>query len=406
MMTEVIIVGAGTGGLSVARELSKNENVNITIIEKGPLVDPKDAYKYYDPWDRSEMELIRSILVGGSSTVIAGNFVPALVEELKEDYDIDISEQIKQLEEELQIQTMPDSHVGEADRIIEKAATELGLTVNAMPKAINPEKCQQCARCAWGCPHGAKWSSLSDLEVAKENGAKLLTQQEVISLIVEDNKIKGVTTDKGNTYYADVVVLAAGGMVTPKLLRYVGIKAGETFAVDPFITIGGYYKNANQNEQIEMNRFIKLPHIVIASHTSQYLLPKIQETHPDATANDILSFMVKVPDNLVGKVYGYEVEKGLDYDDASLIARGAGIAGSILVQAGVDIESISSTHARGAHLISSARIGEVVDTNLETEIENLYVGDGCVLPEAPGLPPIYTILALSRRLGQYLAQKL
>jgi len=36
----------------------------------------------------------------------------------------------------------------------------------------------------------------------------------------------------------------------------------------------------------------------------------------------------------------------------------------------------------------------------------LYVADGSVLPKAPGLPPIYTILALSRRLGQYLRDNL
>ena len=35
MKTNVLIVGAGTGGLSVARELSKNPNVDITIVEKG-----------------------------------------------------------------------------------------------------------------------------------------------------------------------------------------------------------------------------------------------------------------------------------------------------------------------------------------------------------------------------------
>lgn len=91
---------------------------------------------------------------------------------------------------------------------------------------------------------------------------------------------------------------------------------------------------------------------------------------------------------------------------ASLLVRGAAIAGNILVKAGADIESISSTHVRGAHLICSARIGDVVDKNLETKIKNLYVADGSVLPEAPGLPPIYTILALSRRLGQYLNDNL
>ena len=404
IMKNVVIVGAGTGGLSVARELSKNQDVNIKIIEKGPVSNPEDAYKYYDIWDKNEMELIKTDLVGGSSVVIAGNFVPTLVDELKE-YDIDITPQLEQLKEEVGIRTMPDTHIGPINRLLEEASGKLGLKMEEMPKGINPEECKQCGLCAWGCPHGAKWSSLDDLKIAQENGAQLIVNESVIGLIVEDKEIKGVRTDKGNEFQADIVVLGAGGMVTPKLLRGVGVNAGETFAVDPFITVGGYLKGAKQNHEIQMNKFIKLPHIVIASHTSQFLLPKIQESHPDATEEDIISFMIKIPDNLKGHVYMNEVVKGIDFEDASLLARGATIAGSILVKAGADIESISSTHVRGAHLISSARIGDVVDSNLETEISNLYVCDGSVLPEAPGLPPIYTILALSRRLGQYLSAK-
>lgn len=403
-MKNVVIVGAGTGGLSVARELSKNQDVNIKIIEKGPVSNPEDAYKYYDIWDKNEMELIKTDLVGGSSVVIAGNFVPTLVDELKE-YDIDITPQLEQLKGEVGIRTMPDTHIGPINRLLEEASGKLGLKMEEMPKGINPEECKQCGLCAWGCPHGAKWSSLDDLKIAQENGVQLIVNESVIGLIVEDKEIKGVRTDKGNEFQADIVVLGAGGMVTPKLLRGVGVNAGETFAVDPFITVGGYLKGAKQNHEIQMNKFIKLPHIVIASHTSQFLLPKIQESHPDATEEDIISFMIKIPDNLKGHVYMNEVVKGIDFEDASLLARGAAIAGSILVKAGADIESISSTHVRGAHLISSARIGDVVDSNLETEISNLYVCDGSVLPEAPGLPPIYTILALSRRLGQYLSAK-
>jgi len=404
-MIEVIIVGAGTGGLSVARELSKNSNLGITILEKGPLSEASEAYKFYDVWDKNEMELIKTDLVGGSSLVIAGNFVPSLVDELK-GYGIDITPQLEQLKEEVGIQTMPESHEGRINKLLKDAATELGLEMQDMPKGIDPTKCKQCGKCAWGCPHGAKWSSLDDLKVAQENGVKLITNERVTGLIVENNTIKGVKTNQGNQYFADIVVLAAGGMITPKLLRTVGIKAGETFSVDPFITVGGYYKGAKQDMEIQMNKFIKLPHIVISSHTSQFLLPKIQETHPDATVDDIISLMIKVPDNLKGHVYLNEVQKGIDFEDASLLARGAAIAGSILVKAGADIKSISSTHVRGAHLIASARVGDIVDSNLETEIKNLYVADGSVLPKAPGLPPIYTILALSRRLGQYLRDNL
>ena len=41
---KVIIIGAGTGGLSVARKLSENPDAEITIIEKGPLANIKDSY--------------------------------------------------------------------------------------------------------------------------------------------------------------------------------------------------------------------------------------------------------------------------------------------------------------------------------------------------------------------------
>ncbi|MCI5867606.1 MAG: GMC family oxidoreductase N-terminal domain-containing protein [Methanosphaera sp.] len=402
-MTKVIIIGAGTGGLSVAKELSKNKDAEVLIIEKGPLADTKDAYKYYDTWDRNEMEIIKTTLVGGSSTVIAGNFIPSFVEELKK-YDIDITKQLDELKDELKIAPMPESHIGDADHILQKAAEELGFDMQPMPKAIDATKCKQCGKCAWGCPHGAKWSSLEDLKIAQQNGAKLITDEEVVKLLVEDSKIKGVVTNKANTYTADIVVVAAGGVVTPKLLRLAGINtAGETFAVDPFITIGGYYKGANQTKQIEMNKFIKLPYAVISPHTSQYVLDGIKQTHPDATADDVLSFMIKIPDNRKGKVYANKVEKSIDYDDVAYIAQASAIAGAILKQAGVDMESISSTHTRGAHLIATSPVGEVVDSNLQTEIENLYVADGSVLPKAEGIPPIYAILAIAKRLGQHLA---
>lgn len=399
---KVVIIGAGTGGLSVARKLCENPEAEITIIEKGPLANIKDSYKYYDSWDKNEMELIKTTMVGGSSTVIAGNFMPSLVDEFKK-YGIDITPQIDELTEELNIQEMPDSHIGDADKILVDAAKKVGFEMKRMPKAIDPSKCQQCGKCAWGCPYNAKWSSLKDLEVALENGVNLITDEEVTKINYEGEYVTGVTTNKANTYDADIVVVAAGGMVTPKLLRVAGVRAGETFSVDPFITMGGYYKDANQTHQIEMNHYIKLPNAVISPHTSQYVLPEVQKKYPDATVDDILSFMIKIPDNLNGKVSLNKVEKSISYDDVAYIAEAAGVVGSILKEAGVDMSTMSSTHTRGAHLIASARIGTVVDQNLCVYgFENLYVGDGSVLPKAEGIPPILTILAVTRRLGEYL----
>ena len=48
------------------------------------------------------------------------------------------------------------------------------------------------------------------------------------------------------------------------------------------------------------------------------------------------------------------------------------------------------------------KIGEVVDSNLKTKFDNLYVCDCSVIPEAWGLPPTLTILGLGKRLAKHL----
>jgi len=63
-------------------------------------------------------------------------------------------------------------------------------------------------------------------------------------------------------------------------------------------------------------------------------------------------------------------------------------------------QDIFSTKPRGAHPGGSASIGTVVDNNLKTEIDNLFVCDASVLPSSPGAPPIVTIVALGKRLAK------
>ena len=47
-------------------------------------------------------------------------------------------------------------------------------------------------------------------------------------------------------------------------------------------------------------------------------------------------------------------------------------------------------------------MGELLDTNLETPVRNLYCCDTSVLPEAPGRPPVLTIVVLGKRLARRL----
>jgi len=65
--------------------------------------------------------------------------------------------------------------------------------------------------------------------------------------------------------------------------------------------------------------------------------------------------------------------------------------------------SFNYSRQQGAHPGGTAAIGRVVDADLETEVDNLFVCDASVFPETPGLPPIVTIIALAKRLAKKLA---
>ena len=64
-MKDVVVVGSGAGGATVARELSK-KGANVTLIEKGPFIKPKKAYEHYENSDVG-IELLKTACVGGTT---------------------------------------------------------------------------------------------------------------------------------------------------------------------------------------------------------------------------------------------------------------------------------------------------------------------------------------------------
>ena len=75
------------------------------------------------------------------------------------------------------------------------------------------------------------------------------------------------------------------------------------------------------------------------------------------------------------------------------------------LKVGIDFTGGTITQYATSEKIDTAKIGEIVDSNLETDIKNLFVCDASVLPISPGKPPILTILALSKRLADYLKKE-
>ena len=396
----IIIIGTGAGGAIIARELAKN-NQPVTIIEKGPYINSKDAFNYYDKYNDT-VDLLTTTCIGGSTIVAMSNMVRALDEEFN-DYGIDLTDAYEYVEDLINVHPLDDSHIGQGTQKFLDAARELGLNTQKMPKAIRESECIQCGKCAYGCPADAKWSGKDFIDKAVSEGAELICEAEAVEIINVEGKVRGVKYFKNSKEHiinADKVVLSAGAISTPLILRKSGIEeAGRELFFDPFVTVGGYLKDINFKSEVQMAGLVVAENFVLSPHFSSFMGDEVDD-------KDILSIMVKTPDEAKGYIDDDgDVFKINTIKDIQYLAEGCTTAGMILEKAGVDSASITSTLYRGAHPGGSAAIGKIVDSNLESEIENLFVCDASVLPVSPGKPPILTILALAKRLADYLKKQ-
>ena len=410
----VIVIGTGAGGAIIAMELAK-ANIPVTILERGPYIESKDSFEYYDMkyYDKrfentNSLDLLKTTCIGGSTIVAAGNGVRILEDEFKE-LGIDLSDEYDKIEELLGIHQMDDAHIGKGTQKFIDCANELGFDAMKMPKFIRDEDCKPCGKCSFGCPRDAKWSGKDFVDIAVENGAELVTGAEVVKVSTAGKSIKSVEyikDGKEESIESDLVILAAGAIDSAVILQKSGIDAGNKLFFDPFVSVGGVLKDINFNSETQMNGLAVGKEYILAPHFSSFIAKYIKETDPEIEDKDILSIMVKVPDDMVGTVDSEgNVFKFNTIDDIRRLAQGSAAAGAILEKAGVDPTTMTSTVFRGAHPGGTAAIGEVVDKNLKTEIDGLYVSDASVIPVSPGKPPILLILALALRLANYLKEE-
>ncbi|MBF4474490.1 MULTISPECIES: FAD-dependent oxidoreductase [Methanobacterium] len=398
-MNNIIVVGSGAGGATVARELAI-QGMDVTLIEKGSSVPSEKAFQCYDNLDVG-VELLKTTCLGGTTLVTAGNAVRTCQQEFQK-LGIDLSGEFEEVEAELKVGPLPDTHFGEGTMKIMEASASLGLTMEKMPKFINPTECVPCGKCAFGCPRNAKWSSLEYLAEAEKHGAHIVDNSPVTRIMTPAGQVKGVeilNSENGvkKEYIADTVILCSGAIETPRLLGSAGLTAGERLFVDTFVTVGGVLPGINFYKEVSMNGLYKKEkRFILSPHYSSLLTSPNQ-----VTEKDILGIMVKIPDESSGRVDASGVFKQSTSQDVGLMAEGCAAAGAILTEAGVSPDTLVSTPARGAHPGGTAAVGEVVDKNLETEIENLFVADASVFPRAPGAPPVLTILALAKRLAKH-----
>jgi len=428
---DVVVVGSGPGGATVARQLSR-AGKKVVLLECGKDHRGKFYYGthlgcllYCDKMGllmtKERLNIIRPLMVGGATNLYCGcaSRPPAW---LKDKYKVDIDNQVNETIEELKIAPLPDHLLGPASRRLMEAAGEIGYEFEPQAKFMDASRTQfDCgAKCMLGCRCGAKWTASEYVDDAVAAGCELMTQAKVTDVMIDHGQAIGVRgrLKRKDPFevHADTVVISAGGIGSPIILQHSGLfDAGKGLTMDPTVMVYGVTKSRGNSVDPPMT-------VSWCDDDNGYMLSTLIDPwmlyplimtlkgpkYPFTAVNyrNTLGLMIKVKDEIAGGItMEGKISKPMTERDQDKLNHASIVCRKILMKAGCDSESIFVTPLRGTHPSGTVRIGEMLGENLQTEVEGLYVCDASTFPEALDRPTVLTIIGLGKRLASHLLNK-
>jgi choline dehydrogenase-like flavoprotein len=425
--TDVVIVGSGPGGATVARQLARsNAGLGITLLERGrdwrknPLYGTyPGAMAYTDRatflYTKEGVAIVRPMMLGGATSMYLGCSARPLPW-WREKYGIELDEYAEETIRELKIAPLAPELRGQASTRIAEAGQELGMDWFPQDKFIQPERAPRfdCrATCILGCRCGAKWNAAEYVDEAIVQGIDLWTGAKVDKVLHGGGSVFGVKGRQGRQDFvveAGIVVLAAGGLGTPRILAKSGFKdAGHGMALDTTSMVYGQapYKGIGDDPPMSWSYADDEIGVMFSTLIDPWLnYPVVMLTKsPSHVATwrnwgQTLGVMIKLKDEVSGRVDKRgRISKGMTPQDQKRQKRAEAVAQAILLRAGCDPGSILTTPLRGTHPSATARIDTMLSRDLETAVKGLYVCDASVFPEALARPTVLTIISLAKRLA-------
>ncbi|MFE1880440.1 GMC family oxidoreductase [Streptomyces diastatochromogenes] len=473
---DAVVIGSGAGGAIAARTLAR-AGLDVVVLEEGQH-HSTESFGRRTPLDRftdlyrdggatvavgnPPLLLPTGRAVGGTTVVNSGTcyrtpghvlarwskdlgFAPA------DGFDRHLDE----AERTLRVATQPVEVLGNNGRIALKGARELGW--RAAPLRRNAPGCQGSCQCVVGCPTGAKQSvQLSVLPEACAAGARIVTGARVERILVDTDRPGGPRAagvrvrreeDGGFEILAPLVVVAAGALQSPPLLRRSGLgrhpRLGRNLSVHPATSVAGRFA-----EPVTAWEGV-LQSVGVEEHHAQGILIEATATPPGMgsfilpglgtelrreleTADRLATLGAMIADHPSGRVLGRDrtlIRYDLDPRDAGRLLRAVRAMGELLFAAGAEEvltgiprtprvrslteldTALAGTSARHLHLSAYHPTGTVaagMDPNRFPAdpwgrlrgVHGVLLADASVLPSCPQVNPQLSIMATALAIAE------
>ena len=391
-----------------------------------------------------KIAFLRPKVVGGGSIVNQ-----ALVDRFDEDAlnswkdvsgvdffsDKDMAPWYDKAESEIAIQEIPAEFRNKNARIFEQGFKNMGYRNAPLRRAqsnCHLEEGNCCIECLNGCRIGSKQSTPETvLKEALKKNLTLVSEVEVTRIIEKAGDIKVIGKDgKGGqmTYRAKNLVLAGGAIGNARLLLNSGFDKkvpwiGHDFYCHPqFMSFGLYDEKINSHlgafqafksddKGFRKNGF-KLENVYAGPEGIALLIPGFGKSHHEymeklshfacieVCTRDTNPGRIKV--NRKGKAL---IQKVQNKEDLSRQAKGTKIIEEIFSSTGAK-EIIHGQFGIGLHLMGCCPIGtdskkSVIDPEFRMHgFKNIFCADSSIFPNAPGINPSLTIMALSKKAAE------
>ena len=457
---DVIIVGSGVSGSFMAWRLV-SQGVKCLMLEAG-------SYFHHDNYPVSEIDsnsklywgggielnthanigILRPKVVGGGSIVnqaLLDRFDNIAFDAWKEQSGIDyftrkhLDDYYDIVDDQIYSQEIPARYRNRNAQIFQEGFAKNGYKCAPLIRAQKDCKYEEgncCIECLGGCRIDSKQSMpVTVLKKAVEKGLTVIPDFEVLDIKASDEKcdVSGKFTNGEVVHFSSrKIVLAAGAIGNPRILLSSGFKhpmIGRNFYTHPqYMILARYdekvdaHKGAFQGFKSDDPNFrkmgFKLENVFAPPVAIAMLLPHFGEKHHRLMRqmNHMACIEVAIRDTNAGRITINKkgrpiISKTLNSEDRNRLKNGLKAIYNIFNSTGAK-EIIPGNIPIGLHMMGGCGMGvesqkAVVSPEFQMyENKNIFIADSSVFPNAPGINPSFTIMALSVKASESVIKNL